>query len=114
MDEEQQRQIHEAVNQALDELAAHLGGTSDEGGPVENATQITGRGDLGIMLTDVDDRVLGRVWVAFGGSVEAPTTGQGDDGALEVAGDGEVEIQAEICSEVVDPPVPLEEWVEGR
>ncbi|MDB4975598.1 MAG: hypothetical protein JWN48_3939 [Myxococcaceae bacterium] len=106
MDEQEQQAIHEAVNAALDELAAHLGGTSDEGGPVENATQIKGRGDLGILLTDRDDRVLGRVWVAFGGSIEAPS-----DDTLE---DGSVAVQAEVCSEVVEPPVALQEWAEGR
>jgi hypothetical protein len=106
MDDEQQQEIHEAVNAALDELAAHLGGTSDTGGPVDNATQIKGRGDLGILLTDVNDRVLGRVWVAFGGSVDVPT-----DALLT---DGNVELQAEVCSEVVDPPVDLETWVTDR
>jgi hypothetical protein len=106
MDDEQQQEIHEAVNAALDDLAAHLGGTSDTGGPVENATQIKGRGDLGILLTDVNDRVLGRVWVAFGGSVDAPTD--------EALADGNVELQAEVCSEVVDPPVDLETWVTDR
>ncbi|MEY4508895.1 MAG: hypothetical protein RLZZ450_1017 [Pseudomonadota bacterium] len=106
MDDEQQQEIHEAVNAALDELAAHLGGTSDMGGPVENATQVKGRSDLGILLTDVDDRVLGRVWVAFGGSVDVPSD--------EALSDGNVEIQAEVCSEVVDPPVDLETWVNDR
>lgn len=103
MDEEQQQEIHEAVNAALDELAVHLGGTRETGGPVENATQVKGRGDLGILLTDVDDRVLGRVWVAFGASVAAPS-------GVSLSG-GSVDIQAEVCSEVVDPPVDLEAWV---
>ncbi|MDB4988830.1 MAG: hypothetical protein JWN04_4008 [Myxococcaceae bacterium] len=106
MEEQQQQEIHEAVNAALDDLARHLGGTSDEGGPVENATQIKGRGDLGILLTDVEDRVLGRVWVAFGGAIAAPT----DDSLA----DGSVAVEAEVCSELVDPPVSLEEWAEGR
>ena len=106
MDDAQQQEIHEAVNAALDDLAAHLGGTSDTGGPVENATQIKGRGDLGILLTDVNGRVLGRVWVAFGGSVDVPTD--------EALADGNVEIQAEVCSEVVDPPVDLETWATDR
>lgn len=105
MDDQQQEEIHIAVNQALDELAAHLGGTSDTGGPVENATQIKGRGDLGILLTDVDNRVLGRVWVAFGAGIDAP------DEELE---GGSVGIHAEVCSELTDPPVPLDEWAEGR
>ena len=51
--------VTEAVHEALNELAAHLGGSSDTGGPVENATQIKGREDLGVLLTDADDRVLG-------------------------------------------------------
>ena len=105
MDDKQQEEIHLAVNQALDDLAAHLGGTADTGGPVENATQIKGRGDLGILLTDVDDRVLGRVWVAFGAGIDAP------DEALM---GGSVAIQAEVCSELVEPPVPIDEWAQGR
>jgi hypothetical protein len=67
---------------------------------------VKGRSDLGILLTDVDDRVLGRVWVAFGGSVDVPSD--------ESLSDGNVEIQAEVCSEVVDPPVDLEVWVSDR
>ena len=106
MDDEQQAAIHEAVEAALDELAAHLGGTSDMGGPVENTTQIKGRSDLGVLLTDVDDRVLGRVWVAFGAALQTP-------GEVSLEG-GSVEIQAEVCSEVVEPPVALETWVVDR
>jgi len=105
MDEQQQEEIHRAVNAALDELAAHLGGTADAGGPVENATQIKGRGDLGILLTDVADNVLGRVWVAFGGGIDVPD--------LTLQG-GAVSIQAEVCSEVVEPPVHIDSWAEGR
>jgi hypothetical protein len=101
MDDEQQQAIHEAVNEALDELATHLGGSTETGGPVANATQVKGRGDLGILLTDADDRVLGRVWVAFGGELEAP------DAALE---GGEIEIHAEVCSELIDPPLPIDDW----
>ncbi len=97
--------IHEAVNAALDELAAHLGGTSEQGGPVENATQIKGRGDLGILLTDAAERVLGRVWVAFGGALETS-----DDALTE---GGSVDIQAEVCSEVIDPPQPIDAWFES-
>src|SRR5689334_582741 len=65
MNDAEQEEIHHAINAALDELAEQLGGTSDTGGPVENATQIKGRGDLGILLTDVANNVLGRVWVVF-------------------------------------------------
>jgi hypothetical protein len=103
MDDEQQAAIHEAMEAALDELAAHLGGTSDMGGPVENTTQIKGHSELGILLTDVEDRVLGRVWVAFGGALQ--TVGE------EMLDGGSIEIQAEVCSEVVEPPVALETWV---
>lgn len=103
MNDDEQQAIHEAVNAALDELAAHLGGTSDTGGPVENATQIKGRGDLGILLTDASERVLGRVWVAFGGELEAPS-----GAALE---GGQVHVRAEVCSEVIDPPLPVDAWL---
>jgi hypothetical protein len=106
MDEAEEEEIHHAVNVAVTELATHLGGTSDTGGPVENATQIKGRGDLGILLTDVEDRVLGRVWLAFGGRAEKP-----NGPALQ---GGHVQVQAEVCSEVVDPPVPIAQWSEGR
>jgi hypothetical protein len=106
MNDEQQEEIHRAVNTALDELAQHLGGTSDTGGPVENATQIKGRGDLGILLTDIHENVLGRVWVAFGAGIDAPTD--------EALSNGAVELHAEVCSEVIDPPVSVDEWAEGR
>src|SRR4051812_34737099 len=106
MDHEDERDIHEAVNAALDELAQHLGGSSDTGGPVENATQIKGRGDLGVLLTDADNRVLGRVWVAFGAAVDTQEVRTRQGGAVHV--------QAEVCSEVIDPPVPVEEWASGR
>jgi hypothetical protein len=102
MDDERQQAIHEAVNAALDDLAAHLGGTSEVGGPVENATQIKGRGDLGILLTDSCDRVLGRVWVAFGGALQAP---DGDS-----LGGGSVDVQAEVCSELIEPPLHVDAW----
>lgn len=105
MNDQEQEEIHRAVNSALEELATHLGGTADTGGPVENATQIKGRGDLGILLTDVDDRVLGRVWVAFGAGIDEP------DEQLE---GGSVAVQAEVCSEVVQPPVHVDEWAAGR
>ncbi|MET0285976.1 MAG: hypothetical protein ABW352_15950 [Polyangiales bacterium] len=101
MDDQQQQAIHQAVDAALDELAERLGGTSETGGPVENATQIKGRGDLGILLTDASDRVLGRVWVAFGAGLQTsdPLVG------------GAVEIQAEVCSELIDPPVSVDDWM---
>jgi hypothetical protein len=106
MNDEQQEELHRAVNAALDELAEHLGGTSDAGGPVENATQIKGRGDLGILLTDIDENVLGRVWVAFGAGIETPTD--------EALSNGAIAVQAEVCSEVIDPPVSIDAWAEGR
>ena len=105
MDGQQQEEIHRALNAALDDLAAHLGGTTDTGGPVENVTQIKSRGDLGILLTDVNDNVLGRVWVAFGAGIDAPDE--------ELKGGG-VNLQAEVCSEVVSPPLQLDVWAEGR
>jgi hypothetical protein len=106
MNEDDEADIHAAVNDALNELAAHLGGSSDTGGPVENATQIKGRGDLGVLLTDASNRVLGRVWVAFGAAVNAPSPASRDS--------GKVHVQAEVCSEVVDPPVSVQEWATGR
>src|SRR3954466_11135166 len=106
MNDQEQEEIHRAVNSALDELAAHLGGTSDTGGPVENATQIKGRGDLGVLLTDAEDRVLGRVWIAFGAGIRGP------DSQSDASGD--VRVQAEVCSEIVEPPVPLQQWAIGR
>jgi hypothetical protein len=103
MDDQQQQAIHQAVDAALDELAERLGGTSETGGPVENATQIKGRGDLGILLTDASDRVLGRVWVAFGAGLQTsdPLTG------------GDVEIHAEVCSELIEPPLSIDAWFES-
>jgi hypothetical protein len=104
--QDDEQEIHLAVNEALNELAERLGGTSDTGGPVENATQIKGRGDLGVLLTDVQGRVLGRVWLAFGAAVTAPNLAAEQSGAVQV--------QAEVCSEVVDPPELVESWAEGR
>lgn len=106
MDQAEQDEIHQAIDAALDELAEQLGGTSDTGGPVENATQIKGRGDLGILLTDVDNNVLGRVWVVFDAGISVPSD--------ETLSDGAVAVRAEVLSERVTPPVPLEEWVQGR
>jgi hypothetical protein len=105
MDDEQEQAIHEAVNVALNELAERLGGTTETGGPVVNANQIKGRGDLGVLLTDIQERVLGRVWIAFGAAVSTPSA---------LSGTGDVQVQAEVCSEIVDPPQPITEWVEGR
>ena len=104
---EEDQAVSEAIHAALNELAAHLGGSTDTGGPVENATQIKGRGDLGVLLTDRDDRVLGRVWLAFGASVQAASTSTSP-------GDGSVAVQAEVCSEVIEPPVALDAWCKDR
>ena len=106
MDEAEQEEIHHAIDAALNELAEQLGGTSDAGGPVENATQIKGRGDLGILLTDVDNKVLGRVWVVFDAGIAVPSD--------ETLSDGAVAVRAEVLSELVAPPVPLDEWAQGR
>jgi hypothetical protein len=99
-------EIRDAVSAALTELAEELGGSSDTGGPVENATQIKGRGDLGVLLTDVEDRVLGRVWIEFEGSA-SPTISDSPDG-------GQVQVEATLHSEIIDPPVPILEWAAGR
>ena len=106
MNDAEQEEIHLAINASLDELAATLGGTSDTGGPVENATQIKGRGDLGILLTDANNNVLGRVWVIFDAGIAVPSD--------ETLSDGSVAVRAEVLSERVSPPVPLEEWAQGR
>jgi hypothetical protein len=106
MNEAEQEEIHIAVNAALDELAEQLGGTSETGGPVENATQVKGRGDLGVLLTDVHNNVLGRVWVSFDAGISVPTD--------ESLSDGSVAVRAEVLSEHVSPPIPLDEWMHGR
>jgi hypothetical protein len=106
MDASQDEDLEAAVGAALSELAQHLGGTSDTGGPVVNATQIKGRGELGVLLTDDRDYVLGRVWVAFGGAVDAP--------GFDFSNGGAVHVQAEVCSEVVDPPRSIDEWLAGQ
>lgn len=100
--DEHEHDLHEAVNAALDELATHLGGSSDTGGPVVNATQIKGRGELGVLLTDARDLVLGRVWIAFGGIAQPPA----DD-----VGAGSVRVQAEVCSEVIEHPCSIDSWL---
>ena len=104
MDEEQS--IESLMREELERLAAALAGASDTGGPVENATQVKGRGDLGVLLTDIDDKVLGRVWVEFGGSAKL------EKGAKKPR--GSVGVQVTVCSEVVKPPAPLVEWVASR
>jgi hypothetical protein len=106
MDASQEEDLEAAVGAALSALAEHLGGTSDTGGPVVNATQIKDRGELGVLLTDERDYVLGRVWVAFGGAVDAP--------ALDLSNGGAIHVQAEVCSEVVDPPVSIGEWLAAQ
>lgn len=106
MNDDETQAIHEAVDEALNNLAERLGGSSDTGGPVENATQITGRGDLGVLLTDAENRVLGRVWVEFGGGVDVP------DEDLEEG--GSVHVEAQVLAELFEPPVPLEDWIEGH
>lgn len=103
MGDSEEQEIHAAVDAALNDLAERLGGTTDTGGPVENATQIKGRDELGVLLTDVENRVLGRVWVAFGAAVQVM-----DAPALE---GGNVQVQAEVCAEVVEEPVSIEEWL---
>ncbi len=101
-------ELREAMNDALEVLALHLGGTRDTGGPVENATQIKGRGELGVLLTDVDDRVLGRVWIEFGATAQPPEV------ARIASQDGSVGLHASLRSEAVEPPVALEVWLKGR
>lgn len=103
MEEPDEQAIHAAVDAALNDLAERLGGTTETGGPVENATQIKGRGELGVLLTDVEDRVLGRVWIAFGAAVQAL-----DAVALE---GGNVQVQAEVCSEIIEHPSSIEDWL---
>src|SRR6476620_9006126 len=103
MGESEEQEIHAAVDAALNDLAERLGGTTDTGGPVENATQIKGRGELGVLLTDIENRVLGRVWIAFGAGVRMPSAA-----ALEGGG---VHVQAEVCSEVTEQPTSVDEWL---
>jgi len=106
MDDAHEQAIEEAVAAALDTLAEQLGGTADTGGPVVNATQIKGRGELGVLLTDARDYVLGRVWLSFGGGLTPP--------AFDLAGAGSVRIEAEVCSERVDPPCTIDAWLAGH
>ncbi|MFT3927825.1 MAG: hypothetical protein QM778_35180 [Myxococcales bacterium] len=103
MSDDEELAIHEAVDAALNELAERLGGSSDTGGPVENATQIKGRGDLGVLLTDAQDRVLGRVWISFGAGVQVPNQ--------DLASGGNVHVQAEVCSEIIEPPLTVDAWL---
>lgn len=103
--------LHHEINLALNDLAMRLGGDTEEGGPVENATQIKDRGDLGVLLTDVNDRVLGRVWVEYGGTASFSS---GDPAAGLTEGDGRVGVEARVRTEVVDPPQAIDLWVDGR
>jgi hypothetical protein len=106
--------IHEAIDLALNELAERLGGGVDAGGPVVNITQIKERGDLGVLLTDAQDRVLGRVWIAFGGAVDGGLLAGGPasfDPSQRFDAGGDVRVRAEVCSEIIDPPLTVDEWV---
>ena len=49
------------------------------------------------------DYVLGRVWIVYGGALEVP--------AIDLSGDGQVEVKAEICAEIVDPPCSIPAWL---
>lgn len=93
------------IERALTDLAVRLGGDTDEDGPVENLTQVKDRGDLGMLLTDTANRVLGRVWLEYSGS--AVLSG------VE-AGAGSVGVETHVRSEVVDPPEDLDDWLKGR
>lgn len=103
MDEDE---LHAAVNDALEALALHLGGTAETGGPVQNATQVKGRGELGVFLTDASDRVLGRVWLEFGAKIQAPSV------ANVAFQDGSMGLHASVRSEAISPPMTLEAWLE--
>jgi hypothetical protein len=106
--DDQENELSEAMHEALDTLALQLGGTSETGGPVENATQIKGRDELGVLLTDAHNRVLGRVWLEFGASAQSP------DFASLSGGAGSLGFHAHVRSEAVQPPVPLELWLQNR
>jgi len=101
-------ELHGAVNEALEALALHLGGTTETGGPVANATQIKGRGELGVLLTDAQDLVLGRVWIEFGGEANAP------DMATVASQAGSIGLHASVRAEAIEPPMSIEDWVVGR
>lgn len=103
MDEDE---LHAAVNDALEALAIRLGGTTETGGPVQNATQVKGRGELGVFLTDLEERVLGRVWLEFGAKIQAPSVA-----TIQVQ-DGSMGLHASVRSEVIEPPMSLEAWLE--
>jgi hypothetical protein len=100
--------LRDAMQEALEALALHLGGTSDTGGPVEHATQIKGRDELGVLLTDRDNRVLGRVWLEFGGDAKSP------DPAHVTTQPGQIGLHASLRSETVTPPAALEDWLKGH
>jgi hypothetical protein len=111
-----EKQLNDAVHDALEELAGRLGGSSDTGGPVENATQIKGHPELGVLLTDAKDHVLGRVWIEFRGEAKMEKSRPGKSAHAKGAalGEGSVGVHAEVVAEVVDPPIPLEQWVHIR
>jgi hypothetical protein len=94
--------LQEAFEAALDDLARRLGGTEDTGGPVVNATQIKGRDDLGVLLTDARDYVLGRVFLAFDAAIPA---------TLDVSRGGDVNIDAAVRSEILSPPLAIDAWL---
>jgi hypothetical protein len=93
--EEREQMLHAAIDAELEALAARLSPAPEQPSPVENAVQLEGRGHLGILLTDAEERVLGRVWVAF-----EPT----QDGLA----------RASVCSEVISPPLALEAWAQDH
>jgi hypothetical protein len=48
----------------------------------------------------------GRVWIEFSGAARAPQT--------DAPGEGQVQVETELRAEIVDPPVPIQEWAAGR
>jgi hypothetical protein len=99
----QEQDVHEAVDRALEALAAKLGGTSDLGGPVTNATRIEGRPQLGVLLTDLRGYVLGRVWL----HVNAPP-------AEAAAAGVSVPAQVTVRSEMIAPPEAVDTWLKRQ
>jgi hypothetical protein len=99
---EPQETLQETFEAALDDLARRLGGTEDAGGPVVNATQIKGRDDLGVLLTDARDYVLGRVFLAFDAAIPA---------TLDVMRGGDVSIETAVRSEILSPPLAIDTWL---
>jgi hypothetical protein len=99
---EPQETLQEAFEAALDDLARRLGGTEDTGGPVVNATQIKGRDDLGVLLTDARDHVLGRVFLAFDAAIST---------TLDVSRSGHVSVETAVRSEILSPPLAIDTWL---